>query len=328
MPPTSPVSPASPASEETPTPGGIARREVIVAGGALAVGVAAAACDVTAPASSKPEPATGAPKQVYFPEVPEPPDAPPPLGVYKVLTPAQARTVEAIAARIIPGTPDDPGAKEAGVVTYIDNRLAFHDGYDQPTYTAPPYPKPYEGDSPPSTSPGPDSVWVKKDELDRYGYQVSVSPLEAYGKGLDALDKYAQSKHGGAFADLSEDQQDSILEDLEDGNSTGFDKPSDKQFFKMLRDDAINGMFSDPLYGGNRDMAGWKLVGYPGAMRAYTPRDMITEGSGRQPQGLMQLMPFHPGQPADPDAVLPVSGSRRHGGAGYSSTSGRPGTGQ
>lgn len=308
----------------------VVRRDVIVAGGVLAatvgIAVATAACDTGA--QGKQEPATGTPAQAYFPDVPAPPDSPPPLGVYKVLTPAQARTVDALAARIMPGSPDDPGAREAGVTTYIDSRLAFHDGYDQPTYTHPPFPKTYEGDSPPSASPGPDMVWVKKEELDRYGFQLKVSPLEAYRKGLDALDKYAQSKFGGAFADLPESQQDSVIEDVEDGNTTGFDTPTDKEFFKMVRADVINGMFSDPLYGGNRNLAGWKLVGYPGAMRAYTPHDLITEGAARQPQGLEQLMPFHPGQPADPNAVLPVSGSRMHGDASYSSTTGRPGPGQ
>ena len=61
-----------------------------------------------------------------------------------------------------------------------------------------------------------------------------------------------------------------LLGDLEDGKVPGFKKPTEGGFFKMLLEDIYEGMFSDPVYGGNRDLAGWKLVGYPGAQRAYT----------------------------------------------------------
>src|SRR5689334_16758992 len=119
----------------------VSRRDVIVSGGALVaaagVAVATGACAIGPsgrPAGSPPEPATGTPPQRYYPDVPQPPDTPPAPGVLKALTAQEARTVDAIAARLMPGSAADPGAREAGVVTYIDNKLAFHNGTDRPTY--------------------------------------------------------------------------------------------------------------------------------------------------------------------------------------------------
>ena len=77
----------------------------------------------------------------------------------------------------------------------------------------------------------------------------------------------------------------------------------------MLQDDTYEGMFSDPLYCGNRGLVGWRLIGYPGAQRAYTP-DELRHGTTRQPQGLRDLPPTHPGRPED-HAILPLAGTRR-----------------
>ena len=54
---------------------------------------------------------------------------------------------------------------------------------------------------------------------------------------------------------------------------------------------------------------GWKLIGYPGAQRAYEPWEFQQEGTARQPQSIMQMNMFAPGQPVNPHVVLPVSGS-------------------
>lgn len=83
------------------------------------------------------------------------------------------------------------------------------------------------------------------------------------------------------------------------------------EFFNLLRQHTIEGMFGDPAYRGNKEMVGWKLLGYPGAQRAYTPRNMQDEGYylEREPQSLAMLHPFNPGQPGHPNVILPVTGS-------------------
>ncbi len=200
------------------------------------------------------------------------------------------------------------------MVTYIDNRLASEDGFPEKTYRHPPYAQVYEGDSPPQQEGGYQVIWVSKDDVERYGYQSVLTPGEVYRVGVSAVNRYSNSRFGKDFVELTEQQQDTIVGDLAEGRAEGFDHPalSAQAFFNNLRRHTAEGMFSDPLYGGNRDMVGWKLVGYPGAQRGYTPRDMRTEGTRLDPQSLAQLHPFNPGQPARPEVVLPVSGSSGH----------------
>ncbi len=279
------------------------------------IGVAAG-CETTGPAPAEPSaPVTERMPGMdnLYPEVPMDPMIPPSADVLQVFSAHEAQTVEALTARILPGTPDDPGAREAGVVTYIDNMLAFNEGFDEPTYRHAPFAEVYEGDQPPVGSAGQASyqvVYVSKDEIDRYGFQSIMSPRESYRVGLIALDNYARSKFNASFADLSADQQDQIVDDLSNDKADTFTHPSAPDFFDMVRNDTINGMFSDPGYGGNRDMAGWKLIGYPGAQRAYTEHDIRTEGNVRAPQSLAQMQGAHGGQPANPHVILPQSGDR------------------
>ena len=94
----------------------------------------------------------------------------------------------------------------------------------------------------------------------------------AYTSGLAALDRYAQSSRGKPFTDLSPVDQDSVLIDVELGAATGF-PGSSAQFFGMVLAHTHQGMFSDPFYGGNKDFAGWDLIGYPGVRTMVTAAD-------------------------------------------------------
>jgi len=206
----------------------------------------------------------------------------------------EAETVDAIVSRILPGTADDPGAHEAGVVFYIDQVLGGTNlGYNLKTYTQGPFPvvneEPVSVEAA-STRDIYDYVNVSGDLISRYGYQSVLSPQEIYRRGLEFIDAYAQSQFQKNFVELSVDQQDQILTDMEGDKATGFDGPSGKAFFTQLRNDTIEGMFSDPMYGGNRDMAGWKLIGYPGAQRLYTSDEIKDASFARDPQTLAQLM--------------------------------------
>jgi gluconate 2-dehydrogenase gamma chain len=245
-----------------------------------------------------------------YPEVPVPPTQPPPTDTLRVLSPAEARTLDALTSRIIPGDAADPGAHEAHVVTYIDNMLAYHQGVVQPTYAEPPFAEKYTGSHPSTdTKDGYRVIWVKESELPRYGAQSRLTPLEQFRAGISAMDHYARSKHGGSFADLPPSQQDSVVEDMAGDKATGFTEPTSQAFFGMVRAATIQGFLSDPLYGGNRNMVGWKMVGYPGAQRAYTPHDLQNQHFHRQPQTMADLMPEIPGQRVGKNVILPESGS-------------------
>jgi gluconate 2-dehydrogenase gamma chain len=275
-----------------------------------------------------------------YEEVPYTPTEPPQPGVLRFFSLHEAQTVEDLTAHILPGSPEDPGAREAGVVTYIDNLLSHEHGFAQPIYRQPPFAEPYTGQNPPEQggrTAGYQTVWVHRDELPRYGYQSALTPREIYRRGLELVDRYCRDSFGSSFIKLSESQQESVVSDMADGKvtpspgqeggggsssasqtrgggesgdeETGFYPPSLEDFFTVLRTHTIEGMFSDPLYGGNRNLAGWKLLGYPGAQRAYTPLDIRTEGTDREPQSIAQLPHFNPGQRANDDVILPVSGT-------------------
>ena len=255
-------------------------------------------------------PVNEVPTAQQYPEVPYTPTEAPPANILRVFTPHEALTVEALTARILPGTPDDPGAREAGVTTYIDNFLAVKDGLPEATYREPPFAQIYQEDSPPAGADGPYKVlWIPADQIERYGYQSVLTPRDVYRIGVTAVDRYANAQFGKDFMGLGEDQQDSIVGDMADGKISNFDRElSAESFFHTLRRHTTEGMFSDPVYGGNRDLAGWKLVGYPGAQRGYLPHDYQTEGTTREPQSIADMHHFNPGQPANGEVILPVSG--------------------
>ena len=141
---------------------------------------------------------------------------------------AAAATVEAFAERLLPGAPGRPGARDAGVLNYIDLALA-----------------------------GPYA------ELQYF-----------YRRGLAALDTYCRSTYGELFAKLGTARQDAVVAAVESSKASGFTWPSAPAFFNTLRTHTMEGMFADPIYGGNKNFAGWRLVGFPGAQPVFTPGDM------------------------------------------------------
>jgi gluconate 2-dehydrogenase gamma chain len=255
------------------------------------------------------------PQSVQYPEVPFTPAAIPSPGPLRFFTPHEARTVEAFTARLLPGTPEDPGAREAGVVYYIDGLLAHQDGFAEPIYRQPPYAEAYDGDTPPNEQEGAFPViWVPADEIERYGYQSIYTPRDVFRIAVVGLDRFANERFDSNFVDLAEDQQDALIEAMVEGEDNGFEPLTGEAVFHTLRRYTSEGMFSDPVYGGNRGYAGWRLVGYPGAQRAYTAEDILVEGRAatRPTWGISDLPHFHPGAPEGPNTVLPVRGSEEH----------------
>ena len=76
---------------------------------------------------------------------------------------------------------------------------------------------------------------------------------------------------------LSTAQQDDVIGALEQGKASEFEFPTAQAFFNTLRAHTMEGMFADPVYGGNKDFAGWKLVGFPGTQLYYTPADLASK---------------------------------------------------
>src|SRR3984893_3880642 len=95
-----------------------------------------------------------------------------------------------------------------------------------------------------------------------------------YRRGLAQLEAYSRGTYKEPFVRLNPEQQDEVIMSLESGKATGFTYPTAREFFSILRTHTMEGMFADPLYGANKDFAGWRLVGFPGAQAVFTPTDM------------------------------------------------------
>jgi gluconate 2-dehydrogenase gamma chain len=276
----------------------VTRRAFLRGAGATAAGAGAAAVLASC------APAEGPSRTAPYAGVPEPALATPPQGVFRFFDAEEARTIEAMLDRLIPASNGVPGARDAGAITYIDNRLANDQG--TPTYTDPPFAKTYTGNTPPG--PNTDQViWVRADELTRYGVQdVDQPSQEVYRKGIGSLNAYAHDRFGKDFADLKGDQQDLVIQNVAHDKAKHFSNPLGSTFFNVVNEDAWEGYLCDPMYGGNRNMVVWKALNYPGAQRAYTPIEM-KQGTTRGPQSLREMSPMEPGIPGG-NAVLPISG--------------------
>jgi gluconate 2-dehydrogenase gamma chain len=95
------------------------------------------------------------------------------------------------------------------------------------------------------------------------GPQTPLTRAMQYRQGLGALGSYCQSRfNGSVFASLPDDQKDQTLKGLEAG-SIKLEGIDSKLFFTAMLIDTQKGFFSDPVYGGNKDMASWKMIGFP-----------------------------------------------------------------
>lgn len=178
------------------------------------------------------------------------------------------RTVSAVFDRLIPGDDLGPSASEAGCVDFLDSQLAGTFGQGSTLYRA-----------------GPKAV--NEDELMQKP-QFIATPRERYETGLRALEAYAQRMHKTSFADLKPDQQDAILTGMDTGTINLAPEVNTKAFFELMLANVREGYFADPMYGGNKDMAGWKMIGFPGARYDYRLyADRTGEALGLEPVSLI-----------------------------------------
>lgn len=164
---------------------------------------------------------------------------------YLFLNPEEAAFIESAVSRLIPADAKWPGALEAGVSNFIDKQLAGAWGTGERLYRSGPW------------RPGTPSQ----------GYQLPFTPAELFRTALGAIDKDL-ARAGTPFATMNPEQQNVYLRGLETGKNDLGGVPSDV-FFEHLWQCTVEGFFSDPVYGGNRDMMAWRMVGFPGAYASY-----------------------------------------------------------
>jgi gluconate 2-dehydrogenase gamma chain len=199
-------------------------------------------------------------------------ETPPAYPHLRYFTQAERACVDAITARLIPSDETGPGAREAGVIDFIDSQLAGAWGRGDRWYMRGPF---AEG-------------------LETQGYQSEHPPAALYRAAIEALDAHCEGSLGAVFASLSETQQDEVLKAI-DEEELELDGVSAKSFLDLVMENAVEGFFCDPIYGGNRDMVGWKLVGFPGARYDY--RDFLDHNGAAldlDPVGLMGRPAWNP----------------------------------
>jgi gluconate 2-dehydrogenase gamma chain len=158
-------------------------------------------------------------------------------------TPAEWAFVQAACARLIPNDANGPGALEVGAAQYIDRQMSTPYGDAGSWYMHGPF----------------------VEAAPEFGYQSALTPKQQYRLAIAAIDAWSKAKLGAPFAGLTAAQQDEVLKKVEAGEVKA-DNVSPKAFFaSFLLPNVLEGFFCDPMYGGNRDMAGWKLIGHPGA---------------------------------------------------------------
>ena len=186
-------------------------------------------------------------------------DPPTPVtpGPWTYFSPEEGATVEALVDRLIPPDPETPGGRDIGCAVFIDRQLAGGFGQAQGLYMRPPF----------------------QSGAPTQGLQSAATPAQVYRRALAALDAHCRAGFAGKrFADLANDQKDKLLVGMEKGEFQ-LDGESPAPFFRLLLQNTREGFFADPIYGGNRDMAAWRMIGFPGVRYDY--RDWVERHNER-----------------------------------------------
>jgi gluconate 2-dehydrogenase gamma chain len=175
--------------------------------------------------------------------------------------PVEWSFINAAVARLIPSDGPGPGGLETGVPEFIDRQMELPYGHGAYFYLQ----GPFQPDAPATL-----------------GYQLRYTPRELYRSGIAAANEACRTAAGKAFPDLTPDEQDRFFSSLEK-NQVQLSGPPSAAFFAQLLENTREGYFADPLYGGNRGMASWKWIGFPGARADFT--DWIDQAGQKYPYG-------------------------------------------
>lgn len=164
----------------------------------------------------------------------------------RFFTDSERAFITAVVDRLIPKD-DFPSASEAGVVVFLENQL--------------------------SGSYGRGDIYYMKGPFQRgeptQGYQEQA-PAILYRQAIADIEAKLKSNNKKPFSQLDQKEQDQFLHDLSDGK-VELEHVDGKTFFDTLWQDTQLGYLGDPVHGGNRDMASWRMIGFPGARYNYRP---------------------------------------------------------
>jgi gluconate 2-dehydrogenase gamma chain len=219
--------------EEHMSDQGFGRRDFLK--GAV-VGGAAAATGIQQPQSAQAQqPAAAASTAAASPEG------------YAFLNIEEAAFVETLVDHMVPADDLTPKGTDLGIAVYIDRALAGAWGKGDRLYMQGPW----------------------KQGAPSQGYQLPLTPAQLYRAGIEATNAHCRKTYGKAFDRIDETQRQEVMVGLATGKVTFDSGLPARVFWTMVYQTVMEGMFSDPIYGGNRNKAGWRLIGFPGAIAVH-----------------------------------------------------------
>jgi gluconate 2-dehydrogenase gamma chain len=156
----------------------------------------------------------------------------------------EAAFVEALVDHMVPADELTPKGTEIGINVYIDRALAGAWGKGDRLYMQGPW----------------------KQGTPSQGYQLPLTPAQLYRAGIEATNAACRKTYGKPFDRLDDKQREEVLVGLATGKLTFDNGPPARVFWTMVYQTVMEGMFADPIYGGNRNKVGWKLIGFPGVI--------------------------------------------------------------
>ena len=176
----------------------------------------------------------------------QPPGQPAAAG-YAFLNLDEAAFVEALVDHMVPADEHSPKGTDIGINVYIDRALAGAWGKGDRLYMQGPW----------------------KAGVPSQGYQLPLTPAQLYRAGIEAANAHCRKTYGKTFDRLDEKQREEVLVGLSTAKIAFESGPPVRVFWTTVYQTVIEGMFSDPIYGGNRNKAGWKMIGFPGVIAVH-----------------------------------------------------------
>jgi len=166
---------------------------------------------------------------------------------YAFLNLDEAAFVEAVVDHMVPADHLSPKGTDIGINIYIDRALAGAWGKGDRLYMQGPW----------------------KAGVPSQGYQLPLTPAQLYRAGIEASNAHCRKQYGKAFDRLDATQREEFLVALSSGKVTFDNGLPARVFWSALYQTVMEGMFSDPIYGGNRSKAGWRMIGFPGVIAVH-----------------------------------------------------------
>lgn len=165
---------------------------------------------------------------------------------YLWLRPDEQAFVEALVNHLCPADALTPNGVELGLAVFYDRSLGGNWGQGDRLYLQGPF----------------------KQGSANQGYQLGMTPAQLFRAGTEGLGAYCAATHGKPFERLPAETREALLKGLQGGKIALPNGVPSATYFAQLLQMFYEAMFADPIYGGNKDKRGWKLVGYPGVNTA------------------------------------------------------------